>query len=137
MSTRCVLQNEIFAFHPKYPIKTRKSASSRQTLSHPLEADFGDGISTRYLHKTGGEKDTKKPRRITSSRFRDIRRRHRLPGRDRPSTFSAKRLNFRVRDENGWVPLAITTGMVGYVMHIHNCIVQSEFAVRSYLCLTV
>ena len=59
MSRRCVLQNEIFAFHPKYPIKTRKSASARQALSYPLEADFGDWISTRYLHKNGGEKDTK------------------------------------------------------------------------------
>ena len=62
-----------------------------------------------------------------------IRRRHRLPGRVQPSTFSAKRLNFRVRDENGWVPLAIATGMVGYVLHIHNCIVQLDRCKITYL----
>ena len=39
-----------------------------------------------------------------------IRQRPTLPGRFQPSTISAKRLNFCVRDGNRWIPLAITTG---------------------------
>ena len=39
-----------------------------------------------------------------------IRRRLTLPGRCQPSTISAERLNFCVRDGNRWIPLAITTG---------------------------
>ena len=39
-----------------------------------------------------------------------IRRRHHLPGRCQPSTISAWRLNFCVRDGNRWDPPAIVTG---------------------------
>ena len=39
-----------------------------------------------------------------------IRRRPTLPGRFQPSTISAKRLNFCVRDGYRWFPLAIITG---------------------------
>ena len=39
-----------------------------------------------------------------------IRRRHHLPGRCQPSTISAWRLNFCVRDGNRWNPPAIVTG---------------------------
>ena len=66
----------------------------------------------------------------------EIRRRHRLPGRVQPSTFSAKRLNFRVRDENGWVPLAIATGMVGNAI-AHPQLHSSISLLRSHICLTV
>lgn len=52
------------------------------------------------------------------------RRRPTLPGRVQPSTISAGRLNFCVRNENRWIPTAIVTGMVECLsLHTHNCTV--------------
>ena len=51
-----------------------------------------------------------KPLVFTSGFSYKIRQRLTLPGPCGPSTISAERLNCRVRDGNGWDPLAIVTG---------------------------
>ena len=65
----------------------------------------------------------RKARRYMTARLSCNRRRPTLPGRVQPSTISAEGLNFCVRNENRWDPFAITTGMVEYALHTHNCTV--------------
>ncbi len=60
------------------------------------------------------------------SLFHWNRRRPTLPGRVQPSTLSAGRLNFCVRNENRWIPTAIITGMAKCSLHTHNCTVFSS-----------
>ena len=63
--------------------------------------------------------------------FNGIRQRHRLPGRFQPSTFSAWRLNFCVRDGNRWNPPAIVTG------NLFRARVRFALALRSPLPLSL
>ena len=50
-----------------------------------------------------------------------IRRRPTLPGGIPPSTIGADRLNFRVRNGNGWDPVAMVTGNLLH-KHAINCL---------------
>ena len=60
-------------------------------------------------HATGENDEERRPRGAALFE-RGFRRRPTLPGGLPPSTIGADRLNFRVRDGNGWDPVAMATG---------------------------
>ena len=75
--------------------------------------DCSDSAPAMYVHHYTCFSNIKKREPLQRMTLGEIRRRPTLPGRFQPSTISALRLNFCVRDGNRWIPQAIVTGNMG------------------------
>ena len=110
----------------------RKSGIAIAILLYKFRGAFAFLEGLLYVNGTHAPVNSRKigNRRFFTSVPFGIRRRPTLPGRFQPSTISAKRLNFCVRDGYRWFPLAIITG------NLYSVVVASLFRFpRSFPCV--